>query len=122
METHGIETIKKAVDFAQNFAEALDKAKKDGKINWMDFPHLIPVAKDVADLSDELPQLMNEFEDMSDTEREELYAYIRVRYVDSRPEKIVQESLAFVLSTVSRVDATIDEAKALVKLIKKKKD
>jgi len=118
MEKHNIESIKKAVDFGQNLAEALHKSLKDGKINLLDIPHVFPVIKDVADLSNELPKLVDELGDLSDTEQDELHAYIRAKYPDSKPEEVVQKSLTFALSIYSRVKDTVEEAKGLIQSVK----
>lgn len=74
----GIENLKIALGFAIGLGEKIEAAlADDGKITWSELFSFIPVLTGVPTVVKAAPQLLDEFKDLSQAEKDELNAWLQ---------------------------------------------
>lgn len=109
-EVIGIDNIKKALKFAGNFTKAIvESLKDDGKIKGFEYfkiaftlPDLYPVIKNIS-------VIIDEFEDLDDTEYVEVCEYFKKEFdiPNDEVEEKIEKAFDFIISIADLFDGEI---------------
>lgn len=95
----GLENIKKVLAFSFALAKAVDLARADGKIDYMDVQYLLAPALKITDAVSGAKQALLEIKDLSVEERAQLDAYIQSEFdiANEELEVKIEKGLALAL-------------------------
>ena len=95
---------KEALELVLRGAEAVEKAMKDGKINFMDFPTFVPVFSLLGDAIEGIKEIPAELAGLDEENKKELYALIEtLKLSDEKADEIAEEGLKVLLSVLKLV-------------------
>lgn len=99
MEKLGIQDLKEVLEFGLGFGTAYQAAIADGKFDWSDAIHLIPLAQKAGPAIDNVQAVVEQIRDIDAEERAELEAIVEKFDLPSeRLEKLIEASLRSVLA------------------------
>jgi hypothetical protein len=106
---HGIEAMKKVVDFAAQTHKAGELSMADGKIDLTDVPNLLPPGMALVQLLAVVGQLPKEFGDLDEQEKAEIAEYAKVTYniADDKLELIIQRGLKIAIELGDLVEDAV---------------
>ena len=99
---YGIENLKKAIKFACDFTAQCATALADGKFAWTESFGFVDELTQVPGLVKSFPELKQEVADLTETERVELYNYLKDNFdiPNDALETLIENSLAFTIAAV----------------------
>ncbi len=98
----GIETLKRAINFAVGLTKQIETSGRDGW-DWQDSFQFFDELLLIPGLISSGDELKAEFNDLDDAERADLLTYFKVEFdlEDDKTEAIVENALAMVLQILS---------------------
>jgi hypothetical protein len=98
-KAHGIEALKKAIDFAASVHQGVELALQDGKVGLEDAGLLAQPVMSLFPLLQSLDQLPKDLADLDEEEKQEVRAYVEQVYdiQDDKVEMFVTRSLKVAL-------------------------
>lgn len=103
----GTDHIKAALQFAITLGKGISETFKDGFQPLTDTLKLLPTLMQLSPIIENKAQLVEEFKDLTDEEREEIKKWAKENFdiADDRLEAIIEKSAGLVLEVMGLIDA-----------------
>lgn len=101
----GIDNLKKLITVGLEVPSVIADITKDGKVTFFELFNILPVATELIAVAKSYKEIVDEFADLDDAEREELHAYFADKFdiPNDKVEDYVEDALEVAFNLISLV-------------------